>query len=70
MALGSRLVNSGKWALEEGLLEPVGCSLTRSSCSGLHRGGAGQGTLLTRSVALSWQQIAQTPELILNLPGF
>lgn len=62
-----------RWALAgrllgEQLLEPAGCSLTRPGRSGLQRGRARHPA--PPPAALSWQQIAQTPQLILNLPGF
>lgn len=52
---------------EEGLLEPAGCSLTRSGCSGLHRQdrhpcSPAYGFILATDCT--------NPELILNLPGF
>lgn len=59
----------GPWqASEERQPEPAGCSLTRPGRSGLQRGRSRPPA--HPPAAFSWQQIAQPPQLILNLPGF
>lgn len=68
VAPGLDSVGPGRQASGEQLLEPAGCSLTRPGRSGLQRGRARHPA--PPPAALSWQQIAQTPQLILNLPGF